>query len=135
MHLRTIRAYLLPCDLVRVGRILQAGSSLATGMVVEDEAFFVHYTVSGCKYWSLRERWIAAPHMESHKRVSVYGTITKDGRQFFRTCDRFNTPTLIKYLKSMQKHFGRAAVVMDRPILLQGSVDPGAAPFSSAWLA
>ena len=53
--------------------------------VMEDEAFFIHDTVSGRKYWSLRGKRIAVPYTGSHKKVAVYGAIAKDGRQFFRT--------------------------------------------------
>ena len=43
----------------------------------------------------------------------VYGAIAKDGRQFFRTHERFDAPTFVGYLKEMQRHFGKV-VVMDR---------------------
>ena len=72
-------------------------------IVDEDEAFFVHDTVSGRKYWSPRG-----------ERIVVYGAIAKDGRQFFRTHERFDAPTFIRYLKEMQRHFGKVAVVTDR---------------------
>ena len=82
--------------------------------VMGDEAFFIHDTVSGRKYWSLREKRIAVPYTGSHKKVAVYGAIAKDGRQFFRTYDRFDAPTFVEYLKAMQKHFGKVAAVVDR---------------------
>ena len=37
-----------------------------------DEAFFIHDTVSGRKYWSLRGKRIAVPYTGSHKKVAVY---------------------------------------------------------------
>ena len=48
--------------------------------VMADEAFFMHDTVSGRKYWSLRGKRIAVPYTGSHKKVAVYGAIAKDGR-------------------------------------------------------
>ena len=44
----------------------------------------------------------------------MYRAITKDGRQFFRTHEQFDAPTFVGYLKEMQRHFGKVAVVMDR---------------------
>ena len=82
--------------------------------VMGDEAFFIHDTVSGRKYWSLRGKRIAVPYTGSHKKVTVYGAIAKDGRQFFRTYDRFDAPTFIEYLKAMQRHFGKVVAVVDR---------------------
>ena len=40
--------------------------------------------------------------------------IAKDGRQLFRTYDRFDAPTFIEYLKAMQRHFGKVVAVVDR---------------------
>ena len=82
--------------------------------VMGDEAFFIHDTVSGRKYWPLRGKRIAVPYTGSHKKVTVYGAIAKDGKQFFRTYDRFDAPTFIEYLKAMQRHFGKVVAVVDR---------------------
>ena len=54
------------------------------------------------------------PYTGSHKKVTVYGAIAKDGKQFFRTCDRFDAPTFVEYLKAMQRHFGKVVAVVDR---------------------
>ena len=43
----------------------------------------------------------------------MYGAIAKDGRQLFRTHERFDAPTFIRYLKEMQRRFGKVAVVTD----------------------
>ena len=50
----------------------------------------------------------------SHRKITVYGSLARDGRQFFRTYDRFNASTFLLYLKEMQKHFGKVAVITDR---------------------
>lgn len=83
-------------------------------LVDEDEAFFVHDTVSGRKYWSPRGEPMTVPYTGSHKRIAVYGSIAKDGRQLFRTYEQFNASTFIEYLKELQRHFGRVAVITDR---------------------
>ena len=44
----------------------------------------------------------------------MYGTIAKDGRQFFRTHERFDALAFVESLKEMQRHFGKVAVIMDR---------------------
>ena len=52
---------------------------------MQDEAFFMHYVITGRKYWALRDRRISASYIGSHRRIVAYGAIAKDGRQFFRT--------------------------------------------------
>ena len=56
-------------------------------MIMQDEAFFVHDTVSGRKYWSPKGRRISVPCTENHRRGTIYGSLALDGRQFFRTYD------------------------------------------------
>ena len=92
-----------------------------------DEAFFIHDTVSGRKYWSPRGKRIAVPYTGSHKKVTVYGAIAKDGKQFFRTYDRFDAPTFIEYLKAMQRHFGKVVAVVDRTLSASRKICQGIA--------
>ena len=94
----------------RVSRLEEDGFTI----VDEDEAFFIHDVVSGRKYWSPRGERIVVPYTGSHRRIAVYGVIAKDGRQFFRTRERFDALTFAGYLKEMQRHFGKVAVIMDR---------------------
>ena len=47
-------------------------------------------------------------------QVTVYGSLALDGRQFFRTYDKFNAITFVAYLKELQKHFGKAVMICDR---------------------
>ena len=58
-------------------------------VIMQDEAFFVHDTMSGRKYWSPKGRRINVPYTGSHKKVTIYGSLALDGRQFFRTYERF----------------------------------------------
>ena len=94
----------------RISRLEKDGFVL----VVQDEAFFIHDVKSGRKYWSPVGVPITVPYTGSHKRIAVYGSITTDGRQFFRTASGFNAPTFVAYLKAMQRHFGKVAVMVDR---------------------
>ena len=79
-----------------------------------DGAFFVYDVASGRKYWSPRGEQIVVPYTGNHRRIVVYGAIAKDGRQLFRTCESFDAPTFVWYMKELQRHFGKVAVVMDR---------------------
>ena len=83
-------------------------------VIMQDEAFFVHDTVSGRKYWSPKGRRINVPYTGSHKKVTIYGSLVLDGRQFFRTYERFNAVTFVAYLKELQRHFGKAVLICDR---------------------
>ena len=82
-------------------------------VIIQDEAFFVHDTVSGRKYWSPKSRRISVPYTRSHRKVTIYGSLALDGRQFFRTYDRFNAVTFVAYLKELQRHFGNAVLICD----------------------
>ena len=68
-------------------------------VVMEDEAFLMHDVISGSKYWSPRGQRIGVPYTGSHRKIMVYGSLARDGRQFFRTYDRFNASTFLLYLK------------------------------------
>ena len=94
----------------RVSRLEEDGFAI----VDEGEAFFIHDVMSGRKYWSPKRERIVVPYTGSHQRIVVYGAIAKDGRQFFKTHERFDAPTFVGYLREMQRHLGKAAVVMDR---------------------
>ena len=94
----------------RISRLEKDGFVIA----MEDEAFFIHDVKSGRKYWSPVGVPITVPYTGSHKRITAYGSITMDGRQFFRTASGFNAPTFVAYLKAMQRHFGKVAVMVDR---------------------
>ncbi len=83
-------------------------------VIMQDEAFFIHDTVSGRKYWSPKGGRINVPYTGSHRKVTIYGSLALDGRQFFRTYDRFNASTFVAYLKELQRHFGKAVIITDR---------------------
>ena len=83
-------------------------------LAAEDESFFIHDMIVGRKYWSPVGSPIGITYTGSHKKITAYGSITADGRQFFRTCEKFDAPTFVRYLKEMQRRFGKVAVVVDR---------------------
>ena len=47
-------------------------------VIMQDEAFFVHDTVSGRKYWSPKGRRISVPYTGSHRKVTIYGSLASD---------------------------------------------------------
>ena len=48
-----------------------------------------------------------------HQKTSVFGTISKDGRQFFRQYHAFNQYAFLKYLKQLERKFGRLILFID----------------------
>ena len=74
----------------------------------------MHDVITGRKYWSPRGQRIDVPYTGSHRKITVYGSLARDGMQFFRTYDRFNASTFLLCLKEMQKHFGKVTVITDR---------------------
>ena len=57
---------------------------------------------------------VGVPYTGSHEKITAYGSIAKDGRQFFRTYERFDADTFVRYLKGLRRHFGKVAVTVDR---------------------
>ena len=94
----------------RVSRLEKEGFTT----VMEDEAIFIHDVIVGRKYWSLVGHPISVPYTGSHKRIAAYGSIAKDGRQFFRTYEKFDRPTFVQYLKDLHRHFGKVGSVKSR---------------------
>ena len=76
----------------RVSRLEQDGFTI----VDEDEVFSIHDVMSGRKYRFPRGEQIVVPYTRSHSRIVVYGAIAKDGRQLFRTYDRFRRAYLCR---------------------------------------
>ena len=85
-------------------------------VIMQDEAFFVHDVIVGRKYWSPVGYPIGVPYTGSHKRIVAYGSIARNGRQFFWTYEKFDGPTFVRYLKDLHRHFGKVAVTADRAL-------------------
>ena len=81
----------------RISRLEMQGFAL----VVEDESFFIRDRTKEGRYWTPVGAPVMVPHVGSHDTVTAYGSLAADGRQFFRTYDRFNAATFVEYLKSM----------------------------------
>ena len=81
--------------------------------MVFDEAIFIDDPVKGVKYWSPKGESIVMTYRGRHGKIVACGSIATDGRQFFRTYDRFGKETVLRYLKDLVRHFGKATVIMD----------------------
>ena len=93
----------------RISRLKSKG--FAT--IVFDEAIFIDDPVKGVKYWSPKGESIVTTYRGRHDKIVACGSIATDGRQFFRTYDRFDKETVLRYLKDLVRHFGKATVIMD----------------------
>lgn len=58
----------------------------------------------------------------SHRKSCVFGTLTVDGKQFFRQYDVFNQHTFLKYLKELQRKFRKLILFLDRAAQHHSSV-------------
>ena len=81
---------------------------------MEDEAIFIHDVIVGRKYWSPAGHSINVPYTGNRKRIVAYGSIARDGRQFFRAYEKFDGPIFVQYLKDLHRHFGKVVVTADR---------------------
>ena len=54
------------------------------------------------------------PYTGSHKRIMAYDSITEDGRQFFRTYEKFDASTFVAYIREMWHRFGKVTVTTGR---------------------
>ncbi len=72
------------------------------------------------QHYRRHDRVVDAPRRGERRQYdlqaqdTIYGSLALDGRQLFRTYDRFNAPTFVVCLKELQKHFGKAVVITDR---------------------
>lgn len=82
--------------------------------VIIDEAFVVHNTYNGRKYWALVGRRIYNLYTGSHKTVAVQGGASEDGRQLFREYARADSYAFIDQLKEITAKWGKVAVIADK---------------------
>lgn len=94
----------------RIPRLKKSGFTIA----MLDEAFFVRDTKAGRKYWSPVTKRIFLPYTGRHESLAVYGTITINGSQLFRVCEKFNAVTFVEYLKELNYKYGKIALILDR---------------------
>jgi len=93
----------------RISRLKREGFVTA----VMDESVFVSTPSKGRKYWSPVGEPVTVPYDGRRPRTVAYGAMTADGRRFFRTYDRFDGRTFLKYFKELCGHYGKVLVVMD----------------------
>ena len=58
----------------------------------------------------------------SHQKTCVFGTITINGKQFFRQYDDFNQYAFLKYLKKLQRKFRKLLLFLDRAAQHRSSI-------------
>ena len=58
----------------------------------------------------------------SHQKTCVFGTITIDGKQFFRQYDVFNQYAYLNYLKELQRKFRKLLLFIDRAAQHRSSI-------------
>ena len=81
---------------------------------IMDEAIFIHDSMRGRKYWSPIVTRIVTPYIGNHKRIIVYDAIIGDGRQMFRTHEKFNGNAFYDYAIQLHRKWGKIAVLCDR---------------------
>ena len=91
-------------------RLARAGYT----MLVQDESIIVNDAGGMATHWTPRTVPVYEPYTGSHERIVVYGAIAEDGRQAFRTRDKFNADTFAQYLAELHGKFGKIAVIVDR---------------------
>ena len=79
-----------------------------------DESIFVHDALIRRKMWTAEGVRPVIIVYGSHQKTSVFGTISKDGRQFFRQYHAFNQYAFLKYLKQLERKFGRLILFINR---------------------
>ena len=82
-------------------------------VVIQDESIFVHDSMAGKKYWSLRGERIPIKSTGSHTKIIVYGALAGDGSQLFRLYPKFNGETFVQYLEDMRLKWKKVLVIVD----------------------
>ncbi len=82
-------------------------------VIIQDEAIFINGFHKGRKLWSRVGKRIPIMQTEGHKRIVVYGALAEDGSQLFRTYERFNVETFLKYLEEMRIKWDKIMVLLD----------------------
>ena len=78
-----------------------------------DEAFFIHDTKWGRKYWCKIGKRIYGTYTGSHKMIAAFGAIGQQGRKMVLTYDAANSKTFIAFLKELRSKYGKIAVMVD----------------------
>jgi transposase len=82
-------------------------------VVVEDESVFT-WEVKTKKVWAKKGSKPRQNKTGSKQKLYLYGAVTEDGRQLFRTYKAGNSDNTIGYFKELQKKFGTIILYTDR---------------------
>jgi transposase len=79
-----------------------------------DESIFLHDALVRRKMWTAEGIRPVVKITGLHQRTCVLGALCTDGRKFFRQYSVFNQETFLKYLKELQRKFGKIILFIDR---------------------
>jgi transposase len=88
--------------------------SLDWTILVQDESIFVYDYVARRKKWISKDKRPIVTVTGSHRRMVVFGCLSRAGKQLFKQYDRFDSSTFVDYLKHVQKKFGKFIIFVDR---------------------
>jgi transposase len=91
-------------------------------VAVEDESIFIHDALIRRRMWTPEGKRQIVTVTGSHQKTCVFGTITIDGKQFFRQYEVFNQYVSLKYLKELQKKFRKLLLFIDRAAQHRSSI-------------
>ena len=80
---------------------------------VMDESRFVYDSQTGKKYWSSIGEPINVSHNGTHTKITMFGAISTNGKQFFRCYEKLNTSKFIDCLKKIYGAHGKVLVIAD----------------------
>ena len=80
---------------------------------IQDESIFAIDIRPGNKLWVEKGTRPIKFWTGNRDKFIVYGTLTDDGRQFFRRYNKFNADTFIEYVKAVRQKFGKVFMIVD----------------------
>ena len=81
---------------------------------VTDESHFVYDARITRKYWTPIGVPIYISNNGAHQKITMFGAISTNGRQFFRRYDKLDAATFEDYLMKMHKAHDKILVIADR---------------------
>ncbi|MGA7369793.1 MAG: transposase [Nitrososphaeraceae archaeon] len=82
-------------------------------MVSLDESFFFFDTLVK-KVWIYKDSTPVVTITGSHRNLSMFGAISLQGKQLFRTYERFNEDTFYEFLKQIHYKFPKCYLFLDK---------------------
>ena len=81
--------------------------------MVHDECVFMYDDKIG-RLWVKKGTDYYVPYTGAHKKIVVSGMLLKDGRQMYRSFEKFDAESFVSILKSAVYKFGKIHVIADR---------------------